>query len=77
MNTKDKGFDTMLIHAGDVSDEFGSAVTPIYQTTTFIFKSAEHGADLFSGKDKGYIYSRIANPTIQALGWKVFSCEFS
>ena len=35
MNTSNKGFDTQLIHSGDFEDEFGSAVTPIYQTSTF------------------------------------------
>ncbi|RLD24029.1 MAG: methionine gamma-lyase [Bacteroidetes bacterium] len=75
MNTKDKGFDTKLIHAGDFKDEFGSAVTPIYQTSTFSFKSAEHGADLFAGKGKGYIYTRISNPTIQVLEDKLASLE--
>jgi len=75
MNTKDKGFDTKLIHAGDLADEFGSAVTPIYQTSTFAFKSAEHGADLFTGKESGFIYSRLANPTIKALEDKLAELE--
>ena len=75
MNTKDKGFDTKLIHAGDFKDEFGSAVTPIYQTSTFSFKNAQHGADLFAGKEKGYIYTRISNPTIQVLEDKLASLE--
>lgn len=75
MNTKDKGFNTKLIHAGDFEDEFGAAVTPIYQTSTFSFKSAQHGADLFAGKEKGYIYSRISNPTIQVLEDKLASLE--
>jgi len=75
MNTRDKGFDTKLIHAGDQPDEFGSAVTPIYQTSTFAFKSAQHGADLFAGKQKGYIYTRISNPTIQALEDKLAALE--
>jgi methionine-gamma-lyase len=75
MNTKDKGFDTKLIHAGDFIDEFGSAVTPIYQTSTFSFKSAEHGAELFAGKGKGYIYTRLANPTIQVLEDKLAALE--
>jgi len=67
MNTKDKGFNTKLIHAGSFEDEFGSATVPIYQTSTFKFKSAQHGADCFSGKSDGYIYTRIGNPTIRAL----------
>ncbi|CAG0906070.1 unnamed protein product, partial [Cyprideis torosa] len=75
MKTSDKGFDTQLIHAGDFTDEFGSAVTPIYQTSTFAFKSAEKGADIFAGKEKGYIYTRISNPTIEALENKLAELE--
>ncbi|HPT14481.1 MAG TPA: aminotransferase class I/II-fold pyridoxal phosphate-dependent enzyme [Bacteroidales bacterium] len=67
MKTNDKGFNTKLIHAGAFDDEFGSATVPIYQTSTFKFKSAQHGADCFSGKTDGYIYTRIANPTIRAF----------
>ncbi len=75
MNTKDKGFATKLVHAGDQPDAFGSAVTPIYQTSTFSFKSAAHGADLFAGKAAGYIYTRVANPTIKALEDKLAELE--
>jgi len=75
MNTKDLGFNSKLVHAGDFEDEFGSAVTPIYQTSTFSFKNAQHGADLFAGKEKGYIYSRIGNPTIEALENKLAELE--
>jgi methionine-gamma-lyase len=75
MNTKDLGFDSKLIHAGDYQDEFGSAVTPIYQTSTFSFKNAQHGADLFAGKEKGYIYTRIGNPTINVLENKIAELE--
>jgi methionine-gamma-lyase len=75
MKTRDKGFDTKLVHAGDRPDEFGSAVTPIYQTSTFSFKSAQHGADLFTGRDKGYIYTRLSNPTIKALEDKLAELE--
>ncbi len=75
MDTRKLGFDSKLIHAGDFQDEYGSAVTPIYQTSTFSFKSAKHGADCFSGKDKGYIYTRIGNPTINALENKLAELE--
>ncbi len=75
MNTKNKGFGTKLVHAGDQEDEFGSAVTPIYQSSTFSFKSAEQGADVFAGKEKGYIYTRLSNPTIQALEDKLAELE--
>ncbi|MCF6185679.1 MAG: aminotransferase class I/II-fold pyridoxal phosphate-dependent enzyme [Bacteroidales bacterium] len=67
MDTKNKGFNTKLVHAGSYEDVFGSAVTPIYQTSTFSFKSAQHGADCFAGKSDGYIYTRIGNPTIKAF----------
>lgn len=75
MDTKNLGFDSKLVHAGDFHDELGSAVVPIYQTSTFSFKSAKHGADLFAGKEKGYIYTRILNPTIEALENKMAALE--
>ncbi len=75
MNTKNKGFDTKLVHAGDFEDKFGAAVTPIYQTSTFAFKNADQGADLFAGKEKGFIYTRIGNPTIEALENKLAELE--
>ena len=75
MNTKDLGFDSKLVHAGDFEDAFGSAVTPIYQTSTFAFKNAQHGADLFAGKEKGFIYTRIGNPTTNALEDKLAVLE--
>ena len=75
MNTKNLNFETKLVHAGHKKDEFGSAVTPIYQTSTFSFKNAQHGADLFAGKEKGYIYTRIGNPTIEALENKLAELE--
>lgn len=67
MNGKNKGFTSRLVHAGNLDDALGSVVTPIYQTSTFAFENAKQGADRFAGKDDGYIYSRIANPTIRAL----------
>lgn len=75
MNTNDKGFNTKLIHAGAFEDEFGSATVPIYQTSTFRFKSAQEGADCFSGKSDGYIYTRIGNPTINALEQNIAALE--
>ncbi|MFW5725165.1 MAG: trans-sulfuration enzyme family protein [Bacteroidota bacterium] len=75
MNTKDKGFNTKLIHAGTFDDKFGSATVPIYQTSTFRFKNAQHGADCFSGKSNGYIYTRIGNPTIRAFEKNIAELE--
>jgi len=75
MDTKNLGFDSKLIHAGDYEDALGSAVTPIYQTSTFAFRSAKHGADLFAGREKGFIYTRIGNPTIESLENKLAELE--
>jgi len=67
MKHQPHGFNTTLIHGGKVDDAYGSAITPIYQTSTFSFESAQQGADLFARKIDGYIYTRIGNPTIAAL----------
>lgn len=75
MDTKNKGFDTKLVHAGDWQDEFRSAVTPIYQSSMFSFDSAEQGAALFAGKEKGYSYTRLSNPTTKALEDKLAELE--
>ncbi|PLX02262.1 MAG: methionine gamma-lyase [Marinilabiliales bacterium] len=75
MDTKNKGFNSKLIHAGGVTDEKGSAITPIYQTSTFSFKDADHGARCFSGEEKGYIYTRLGNPTIEDLEVAVTELE--
>lgn len=60
-------FQTKCVHSGIDEYEFGSVVPPIYQTSTFKFKSAQHGASLFAGEEKGYIYTRMLNPTIEAM----------
>jgi methionine-gamma-lyase len=67
MNTKNLGINSKLIHAGQEPDATGAVTVPIYQTSTFSFRNAEHGAALFAGSDDGYIYTRIGNPTIAAL----------
>ena len=66
---KDKklDFDSECVHAGMGEYEFGPAVPPIYQTSTFKFESVKHGASLFKGEGKGYIYTRLSNPTIEAM----------
>ncbi|MCK4630749.1 MAG: PLP-dependent transferase [Bacteroidales bacterium] len=67
MKKKKSGFNTKLVHLGELEDSMGSVTVPIFQTSTFSFKNAQHGADCFSGKDDGYIYTRLGNPTINAL----------
>src|ERR1035437_5947683 len=67
MKTSNLSFDTKCVHAGIVDNEFGAVVPPIYQTSTFKFQSVQQGAKLFAGEEKGYIYTRMANPTVEAL----------
>lgn len=64
---KDLHEDSILIHGAEIEENFGAAVTPIYQTSTFKFKNADDGAACFAGEAPGYIYTRIGNPTITAL----------
>ena len=60
--------DTACIHAGQAPDKlFGGVSVPIYQSSTFAFEDADQGAARFSGKDDGYKYTRIGNPTNAAL----------
>ena len=75
MDTRNKGFNTKLVHAGIKEDALGSVVTPIYQTSTFAFRDAQQGADRFAGIEKGYIYTRIGNPTTDALEENVAQLE--
>ena len=75
MDTKQSGFETKMVHAGAPKDPYGSAVVPIYQTSTFAFDSAQNGADRFAGRAEGYIYTRIGNPTIRALEQNVAELE--
>ncbi len=75
MDTKKLGFNSKLIHAGAYQDEFLSVSIPIYQTSTFSFNSAQHGADCFAGESDGYIYTRIGNPTINALEKNIAELE--
>ncbi len=60
-------FSSRCVHSGIEENEFGAVVPPIYQTSTFKFKSVEHGTSLFAGEEKGYIYTRMANPTVEAM----------
>ena len=59
--------DTQCVHAGFTGEQTGAIVTPIYQVSTFAFKDVDQGAELFEGKGEGYIYTRMGNPTIQAV----------
>jgi len=67
MKSEGRGFNTRLVHAGYHPDATGAVTMPIYQTSTFAFQSAAHGAALFAGEDDGFIYTRLGNPTIRAF----------
>ena len=76
MNNKDLSFDTLAIHAGSIEHEaFGSLATPIYQTSTFYFDSAEQGGRRFAGQEEGFIYTRLGNPTTDVLEKKLAALE--
>jgi O-acetylhomoserine (thiol)-lyase len=70
------GFDTLQIHAGARPDPAtGARQVPIYQTTAYVFRDAEHAANLFNLAEVGYIYSRLTNPTVSALAERVAALE--
>lgn len=73
---EEMGFATKAIHGGNGHDPLtGALSTPIYQTSAFVFRDADHGAALFSGKEEGFIYTRLGNPTQQVLERKVALLE--
>jgi methionine-gamma-lyase len=68
--------ETIVIHAGlDRAEKHGAVSVPIYQSSTFFFNSAEQGAARFAGTEKGYIYTRLGNPTTAALEEAVCALE--
>jgi O-acetylhomoserine/O-acetylserine sulfhydrylase-like pyridoxal-dependent enzyme len=71
MNPKKSGFSTRAIHTGEKPNETGAVATPIYLTVPFEFKSAAHAASVMAGKEKGYVYSRGLNPTVEVLEEKM------
>jgi len=66
-NIRESAIETQTVHAGIGEYEFGAVVPPIYQTSTFKFENVQHGADLFAGKEQGFIYTRMRNPTVEAM----------
>lgn len=75
MKEKKYGIGTVAIHGGSEKNPFGSLATPIYQTSTFIFDSAEQGGRRFALEECGYIYSRLGNPTTTVLENKIAKLE--
>lgn len=76
MSNKPLHFDTLQLHAGQVADPTtGSRAVPIYQTTSYVFDNAEHGANLFALKEFGNIYTRIMNPTTDVFEKRIAALE--
>ena len=76
MTEQTHGFDTLQIHAGARPDPAtGARQVPIYQTTAYVFRDAEHAAALFNLQEVGYIYSRLTNPTVAALAERIATLE--
>ena len=74
--TRQLGFDTLQIHAGARPDPAtGARQVPIYQTTAYVFRDADHAAALFNLQEVGYIYSRLTNPTVSALAERIAVLE--
>ena len=72
----DLHFDTLAIHAGTPPDPAtGARQMPIYQSTAFVFRDADHAARLFNLQEVGFIYSRLTNPTVAALQTRVAALE--
>ena len=70
------GFETRMVHAGHIPDSVtGARAVPIYQTTSYVFDSAEQAAQLFELKQYGNIYTRISNPTTAVLEERMASLE--
>ncbi len=66
-NIRNYSIDTQCVHAGIKETPEGAVITPIYQTSTFKFQNVDHGARLFKGEEEGYIYTRMRNPTVEAM----------
>lgn len=75
-NTKDWSFNTRSIHAGQAVDsDYGARNQPIYMTTSYVFDNAQHAADRFNLSNPGPIYTRLTNPTQQALEDRIANLE--
>ena len=69
-------FETLQLHAGQEADPTtGSRAVPIYQTSSYVFKNSEHGANLFALKEFGNIYTRIMNPTTDVFEKRIAALE--
>ncbi|MEI7986801.1 MAG: O-acetylhomoserine aminocarboxypropyltransferase/cysteine synthase family protein [Armatimonadota bacterium] len=76
MSKRQFGFETKMLHAGQIPDPYvGARAVPIYQTTSYVFGDTDEAAHLFELKEYGNIYSRISNPTTAVLEERIASLE--
>ncbi len=76
MSNGKPGFETLSIHAGAAPDPVtGARMTPIYQTTSYVFDDVDHAASLFNLQAPGFIYSRLTNPTVSVLEERMAALE--
>ena len=75
MSLKHPNFDTLQAHAGQSVDATGARVTPIYQTTSFVFDGVEQAREIFNHERPGHIYTRISNPTTDVLERRLAALE--
>ncbi|MRX48733.1 O-acetylhomoserine aminocarboxypropyltransferase/cysteine synthase family protein [Pedobacter puniceum] len=76
MSSQNLKFETLQLHAGQqVDPTTGSRAVPLYQTTSYVFNSSEHGANLFALKEFGNIYTRLMNPTTDVFEQRVAALE--
>jgi O-acetylhomoserine (thiol)-lyase len=76
MSTKNYHFETLQLHAGQTADPTtGSRAVPIYQTSSYVFKDADHAANLFGLREFGNIYTRIMNPTTDVFEKRIATLE--
>ena len=76
MSDRQPAFETLQIHAGNTPDAAtGARQVPIYQSTAFVFRDADHAAALFNLQEVGWIYSRLTNPTVAALAERITALE--
>ena len=74
-NERQFKFDTLAIHAGQTVDATQSRGVAVYRTSSYVFKSTEHAANLFALKELGNIYTRLGNPTQDVLEQRITALE--
>ncbi|HET6265394.1 MAG TPA: O-acetylhomoserine aminocarboxypropyltransferase/cysteine synthase family protein [Usitatibacter sp.] len=76
MADREFGFETLCLHAGQIPDaQTGARAVPLYQTTSFVFESADHAASLFNLQTFGNVYTRLSNPTTAVFEERVAALE--